>query len=193
MRFVPVPATLLVLSTLVCAVAQTKSDDAASPPQKQNPLSGSPEHRRQIDQYLNSTSGHAGTQEPMPADHANNSVFVNGTLNVPGAPTDGQTVPAKFSQRNKAIDKTPIMAMGLGLSADQRRKILDAVRATKVAPVVLDAKVTQELMSTVKLHALPQSVVSEIPNLKDVKFVPLADKVLLVYAPNRIVVSELKP
>ena len=28
-------------------------------------------------------------------------------LNVPGAPTDSQTVPAKFSKRNDAIDRVP--------------------------------------------------------------------------------------
>jgi hypothetical protein len=32
--------------------------------------------------------------------------LVNGRLNVPGAPADSQTVPAKFSQRNDQLDHT---------------------------------------------------------------------------------------
>ena len=134
MRFVLVPATLLmVLSTLVYAVAQ----------------------------YLNSTSGHNGTQEPTGRPRQEFGVRQQ-SPQCSGCADGWPDSPAKFSQRNEVIDNTPIMAVGLGLSADQLRKILNTIRAIKEAPVVL------------------------------VKFVPLADKVLLVYASNRIVVSELK-
>src|SRR5689334_19461771 len=47
-------------------------------------------------------------------------VFVNGSLNVPGAPAESQTKPAKFSQHNDQIDKTPTEAFGLQLNDAQR-------------------------------------------------------------------------
>ena len=59
-----------------------------------------------------------------PAPTESTAVFVNGKLNVPGAPADSQTVPAKFSERNARVDKLPIMARPLGLSDQQRRRIL---------------------------------------------------------------------
>jgi len=36
-------------------------------------------------------------------------VLVDGKLNVPGAPQDSQTVPAKFSERNAKLDEEPLV------------------------------------------------------------------------------------
>ena len=78
---------------------------------------------------MSTPSGKTGKEEPSAhAPTQNTAVFVDGKLNVPGAPADSQTVPAKFSERNDKIDKLPIMAMPLGLSDEQRRAILDSVK-----------------------------------------------------------------
>src|SRR5437870_4973387 len=57
-----------------------------------------PIEQRGVDPALGSESGKAGTQEPSAASPAvetqDKAVFVNGALNVPGAPKDSQTVPA---------------------------------------------------------------------------------------------------
>ena len=42
-------------------------------------------------------------------DGNNDAVFVNGKLNVAGAPKDSQTVPAKFSERNAKLDQEPLI------------------------------------------------------------------------------------
>src|SRR5437762_671122 len=53
----------------------------------------------------------AESGQPAAPPTQNTAALVNGALDVPGAPTDSQTVPAKFSKRNDAIDHVPIMAM----------------------------------------------------------------------------------
>ena len=69
----------------------------------------------------------AGTQEPSTKGKGHDSstaVFVNGMLAVPGAATDSQTAPAKYSARNAEIDKLPTVAFRLrGLADAQKREI----------------------------------------------------------------------
>ena len=47
----------------------------------------------------------------------------------------GETIPAKFSKRNDILDRTPIMALPLPLSDQQRKQIYDAVMADNSQPV----------------------------------------------------------
>ena len=70
-----------------------------------------PEQQRDTEKALQAPSGKTGTNEPtarVPTE--DQPVLVNGALNVPGAPKDSQTVPAKYSERNAALDKLPTMA-----------------------------------------------------------------------------------
>src|SRR5262249_59085124 len=69
-------------------------------------------------------SSHAAETQPQP-----NAAFVNGALAVPGAPTDTDTVPAKFSQKNAADDE--LITIGYTfktLTGDQRRAIYEALK-----------------------------------------------------------------
>ena len=68
----------------------------------------------------------AGTTEPSSKAKSgtDENVFVNGVLTVPGAPTDVDTAPAKFSERTAADDRLPIVGYRLKqLSEAQRREI----------------------------------------------------------------------
>ena len=101
---------LLLSATLGVAAAQGQT---TTPPAQQNQqdkqqLPGSPEHQQNVDKALQSESGRAGKEEPLPQTQAGDAPLVNGAWNVPGAPKDSQTVPSKFSERNAAIDKQPI-------------------------------------------------------------------------------------
>ena len=70
------------------------------------------QQQRQADEAVQSPSGKAGTHEPSAnAPTHDQPVLSNGALNVPGAPSDSHTVPAKFSERNAALDKLPILAL----------------------------------------------------------------------------------
>ena len=145
----------------------------------------------QGDKATHSVSGRAGTEEPgSHGPSQDTAVFVNGALNVPGAPADSQTVPAKFSERNNAIDNLPILGMSLGLNDAQKRAILDSVRAANAPVATSTAKVSDELAWTVVVNDLPAS--ASDPALAKVKYVRLSDRVLLIEPANRIVIGEIK-
>ena len=58
----------------------------------------------------------------------------------------------------------------------QRKKILDSVRASSAPVIKLDAKIAEELPSTVVLSALPPVLKSEMQDMNDLKFVRLENK-----------------
>jgi hypothetical protein len=120
-------------------------------------------------------------------------VFVEGALSVPGAPDDTQTRPAKFSARNDAADKIPLMARGPQLSDDQKQQILDAVRQARVSSANVEAVPTTELGSDVELREWPVGLTRAVPAVKDTKYVLAGDKILIVLPSNRIVVGEIVP
>lgn len=200
MRFLVVPTIILLLSAPGYSAAQQQPGNTqpAPPEAQQKPApSNTPEQQRGVNDYLNSPSGRNGKQEPSASANETNEstsgpVLVNGALNVPGAPKDSQTVPAKYSAHNDAIDKTPILAMPIGLTDAQKRKILASLRATNAPVEKIDAKLSATLPSSVQMVELPAALKSEIPNLKDLKFVRLEDRALIIYAPNRLVVGEIK-
>ena len=116
-------------------------------------------------------------------------MLVDGKLNVPGAPKDSQTVPAKFSERNDRIDKLPIMAMPLGLSDAQRRAILDSVKQAGQPVQTTSAKPAEQLPANIVVHDL--GVSANIPEVARLKYVRTPQGVLLVEPSNRIVVGEI--
>lgn len=122
---------------------------------------------------------------PAPPEPA----LVDGKLNVPGAPADSQTVPAKFSARNDALDQKPILTMRLRLTDEQKRKIIESVKSANQPVQASTAKPADELAWTVKVHDLGAS--ASDPVLKDLKYVRTKDRILLVDAPNRIVIDEV--
>jgi hypothetical protein len=138
-----------------------------------------------------STPGHSGaTNAGLPEAAADKAVFKNGVLTAPGAPQDSQTAPAKYSERNSAIDNKPIMA-SLSLTDAQKQRIYDSVGASKPQQAGLTVKPSDILPSTVVLRDLPKDVIADVPEVRDLKYAKLADKIVLVRAPNRIVVAEI--
>jgi hypothetical protein len=150
-----------------------------------------PEHQQQADDAMNTPSGRAGKDEPgshAPSQDA--AVYRNGALNVPGAPTDGPTVPAKYSERNDALDKLPLLAVRLTLTDEQTRAILDGV-SQDAAPVAgINPEVSTELPLAVALNDLPAAA-ADVPGMQGLKYVRLADRILLVQPGNRIVVGQI--
>jgi hypothetical protein len=140
--------------------------------------------------------GHEGVEEPTvkqaPAPAAEAGVFVNGTLNVPNAPKDTSTTPAKFSQGNDRLDHVPIMARGPQLDETQRKLIIDRVLGSSTgAQAQISAGPATELPASVDMQAWPDDVVGQVPSLRDTKYVKLADKVLVVRPESRTVVEEI--
>jgi hypothetical protein len=145
----------------------------------------------QGDKATHSTAGRAGTEEP--GSHAptqNTAVFVNGALNVPGAPTDSQTVPAKFSKRNDALDRVPTMAMPiLAFSNEQKRSIVDAVHGANPPVQSTSAKPAEELPIGITVQEWPAA--ASDPAFAKMKYVQAQGRILLVEPTNRVVIGEI--
>ena len=179
--------------------AQQASDEnrkSSGTNDQSGPSSAKPttDQNAQGDKASHSVPGRTGKEEP--SSHAPSQAqgespapLVNGAWNVPGAPADSQTVPAKFSQRNGAIDKLPILGMSLGLSDAQKRSIADAVRGANAPVVTTNAKVSDELAQNVVTQELPAS--ASDPNLRTFRYVRLADRILLIEPANRFVVGKI--
>jgi hypothetical protein len=105
-----------------------------------------------------------------------------------------QTMPEKFSDRNKVLDHVPTTAWPLPLNEQQREQIFKAVMADKSQPAGDAAALkpgdflTYE--QTLDEQPLPPAIAT-IDGLQGLKYVKGKDKVLLVRPPNGTVVDEI--
>ena len=148
-------------------------------------------------------SEQAGTQEPSSKIKGLNpdaDAFVNGTLAVPGAPADGDTVPSNFSPRNAASDKLPIAAFRLKhLSDDQRREIYQHLGGGGLALspgadgyAVVGAQIPA-VIALSNLTPVPEAVAAKFPELRDAAFMKSGANVLLIDRRNSLVIGVLSP
>ena len=128
------PELLRTSAVLVLTLLGTAGIAAAqqSPPAE-------PQHQQQQEKAQQTPSGKMGKEEPSshaPSDKpADNSVFVNGALAVPGAPANTDTVPAKFSEKNADDDKLITLAYTFKLLTDeQRRAIYEGLKGQPAGP-----------------------------------------------------------
>jgi hypothetical protein len=134
-----------------------------------------------------------GAEEPgsHPAAPADTNVFVNGKLAVPGAPEDSQTVPSKVSERNARLDATPIMALPLGLSDEQKHRVADSVAKSDAPVSQISAKPADILPATTPVSEFSADVKADAPMLGGVGFIRTKDTILLVRSPNMVVTGEV--
>jgi hypothetical protein len=155
---------------------------------QQSPPAAEPQQQSQQERAQQTPSGQMGKEEPSShAPTAPDHVFVNGALAVPGASSDNDMVPAKFSAKNAADDALITVAYTFkALTPEQRRAIFEGLKA-KPAGLAFNAEVGTELPSSVDLHAVPDEVARQVPQTKDFQFTIANDRVLLVSPPTRIV------
>src|SRR4029079_677965 len=159
---------------------------------QQSPAAESQQQQQQ-DKAQQTPSGKMGKEEPSshaPSDKpADNSVFVNGALAVPGAPANTDTVPAKFSEKNAADDKLITLAYTFKLLTDeQRRAIYEGLKGQGAGPA-FNADIGVELPSTIELRPVPNDVAARVPQTKDYRYAVADNRVLLVSPVGRFVVG----
>ena len=160
---------------------------------QQPPPAAEPQQQQQQEKAQQTPSGQMGKEEPSshapspkPAD---NSVFVNGALAVPGAPENVDTVPSKFSAKNAADDKLITLAYTFKLLTDeQRRAIYDGLKGQPAGPA-FNADVGVELPLSVELRPVPNDVAARVQQTGDYRYAVAADRVLMVSPVNRVVVG----
>jgi hypothetical protein len=149
-----------------------------------------------------SQSEQAGKTEPsskIPHTNPDPNVLVNGVLSVPGAMTDVDTAPAKFSARTNADDQVPIAGYRLKhLTSEQRSEIVQALGSQREAPAAGDngahATIGAEIPSSIaeaKLTPVPESLTDKFPGLRGTGFMRTAGKVLVVDLDDSRVVGVL--
>jgi hypothetical protein len=127
----------------------------------------------------------AGSEPPVPS--------ANAPAAIPSPPGAGpQTVPAKFNEEVAARDRIAIMARPLPLNDAQKQQIYDSVMNNAQTPSIpVKAQPATILPGSVELAELPPGIEDQIPAVRGYKVVKTPDKVLLVRAPNRVVVGEI--
>jgi Protein of unknown function (DUF1236) len=175
-----------------CAVLVLVWGAVESAAAQQSPAAESQQQQQQ-DKAQQTPSGKMGKEEPSshaPSDKpADNSVFVNGALAVPGAPANTDTVPAKFSEKNAADDKLITLAYTFKLLTDeQRRAIYEGLKGQGAGPA-FNADIGVELPSTIELRPVPNDVAARVPQTKDYRYAVADNRVLLVAPVGRFVVG----
>jgi hypothetical protein len=132
-----------------------------------------------------------GKQEPsskIEGTTDTSAVFVNGVLAVPGAPTDSQTAPAKYTERTNRADQLPIAAYALRhLTSEQistiSRKLHEQLALTGQVDAPTDVVIGSEISTDVALHGLqsiPEDVTSKLPELRHLMVARAGSKILIV-------------
>jgi hypothetical protein len=151
--------------------------------------------QQQHEKMLQTPSGQSGKEEPsshVPTDKpAPEAVLVNGALAVPGAPTDSDTVPAKFSQKNAAADKLITLAYTFKTLTDEQRRAIYQALKDRPAGSAFNADIGVELPPAVELNAMPDEVTRRVPETKGYLYAVAGDRVLLV-SPTRVVVGVFR-
>ena len=141
------------------------------------------------------SAGPGSTPSPNGGDHVTTTGSTSASTTAAGPiGATTQTMPAKFSQRNDVLDRVPTPAWPLPLNEEQRRQIFNSVMADGSPPAAGAAALKPgsalSFEQTLDLHPLPGAV-ADIDGLHGLQYVKGKDKVLLVRAPNGIVVDEI--
>jgi hypothetical protein len=170
---------LLWTSALALAFAGSVGLAAA---QQQSPATDA-QQRSQQENAQQTPSGKMGKEEPSSHAHTQpqpNAAFVNGALAVPDAPTNTDTVPAKFSPKNAADDDLITIAYTFKtLSDDERRAIYEALKGQPAGPA-FNADVGTALPPGIELRSVPDDLAARVPQTKDYSYAVTHDRVLLV-------------
>jgi hypothetical protein len=177
----------LALTACMGLISTVSAQDKAADVKKEDPVPPAIDANK---------SEQSGAQEPsakIRGTDANPAALTNGTLSTPGASTDVDTAPSKFSSRTAADDQIPTAAYRLRhLSAAQKSSIYGELgkSATTSADgeAVVGAEVPVGLILS-GLQPLPEAITAKFPELKGLAFAMLAGRTALVDPTMRIVVD----
>lgn len=179
--------------SLVLTLLGSAALSAGNAVAQQSPPAAEPQQQQQQEKAQQTPSGKSGKEEPSshaPSQKpAENSVFVNGALAVPGAPENTDTVPAKFSEKNAAADKLSTAAYTFKLLTEEQRRAIYAGLKGQPAGPAFNADIGVELPSSVDLRPVPDDVVARVLQTRDYRYAVADNRVLLVSPATRYVVG----
>ena len=129
------------------------------------------------ERIVNPSAGGLGAAEQAPAQ---NNVFVNGALAVPGVPANTDTVPAKFSAKNAGDDELITIAYAFKtLTDDERRAIYQALKDQSTGSA-FNADIGTKLPPGIEPRPVPEELAARVPQTRDYRYAVATDRVLLV-------------
>ena len=171
-------------------VVATLASAGLASAQQPSPPAGAAEQQQQSTQ---SPSGQAGKEEPSARAQAQpQSAFVNGALAVPDAPPGGDTVPAKFSEKNAADDRLVTVAYTFKTLTDKERRAIFQALKDQPRGAAFKAEVGDELPAGVELRPVPGPVTAQVPQTRGYRFA-VADNRILLVGLTRVVVGAFQP
>ena len=130
------------------------------------------------------TRPHAETAKPQ-----DSAVLVNGVLAVPGAATDTDTAPSKFSEKKAADDRLVTFAYTFKLlSREERSAIYQALKG-RPGGRALKAEIGTKIPLGVELRPVPDELIVRVPQTRGYDYTVAGDTVLLVSPLTRAVVG----
>lgn len=117
-----------------------------------------------------------------------------------GAPpgSSPQTMPSTISVQNAAEDRLSIEQRRLQLTDEEKQALRSSILGDKQAGSeaadarVAQAKIGNVLPSSVAMVALPAQAISQVPDVKDFKYVRAGERLLIVDPENWLVVGVLQ-
>jgi hypothetical protein len=152
-----------------------------------------PQQQSQQEKTQQTPSAEMGKEEPRPhaetAKSQVSAVLVNGVLAVPGAATDTDTTPSKFSEKNAADDKLSTVAYTFKLLSREERSAI--YRALKGQPGgrALKADIGTKLPLGIELRAVPDGLTVRVPQTRGYHYTVAGNEVVLVSPLTRVVVG----
>ena len=116
-------------------------------------------------------------------------VFVNGALAVPGAATDSDTVPSKFSDKNAADDRLVTLAYTFKLLGREERSAIYQTLKGQPGGRALKADIGTKLPLGIELRPVPDELIVRVPQTRGYDYMVAGDAVLLVSPLTRAVVG----
>jgi hypothetical protein len=176
------------MGAIASAQTQSQTQDKAPDLKKDDPVPPATEPNR---------PEQAGKQEPaakIPGSDGNAAAFSNGVLTAPGALTDVDTAPAKYSPRTEADDRLATVGYRLKhLSADQKTSLYAEIgKSGPTSSFQVPAAVGAEIPSDLALGGLkpiPEAVTARYPELNGMTFAVLSGKLALIDPTMRIVID----
>jgi hypothetical protein len=177
------------MGAIASAQTQSQTQDKAPDLKKDDPVPPATEPNK---------PEQGGKQEPAvkipTSSDGNAAAFSNGVLTAPGALTDVDTAPSKFSSRTEADDRLATVGYRLKhLSADQKTSLYAEIGKSDPTPSFqVPAAVGAEIPTDLALGGLkplPEAVTARHPELNGMTFAILSGKLALIDPTMRIVID----
>jgi len=186
------PSILLALALMganAAAQTQSQTQDKAPDLKKDDPVPPAATEPNKPEQ-----AGKQETAAKIPGSDGNAAAFSNGVLTAPGALTDVDTAPAKFSPRTEADDRLATVGYRLKhLSADQKTSLYAEIGKSGPTPSFqVPAAVGAEIPYDLALGGwkpVPEAVTARYPELQGMMFAVLSGKLALIDPTMRIVID----